>query len=254
VDFWIAEEAWAKVQAAVDPDDFRGCPCWLALDLSQKNDLTSLTAVWLKDGRLYAKTWYWTSRNGLDDRERNDHAPYTQWAADGHLTIVEGATIDKTYVAMQVAEIVAEHDVEFLAFDPAGMADFIAACDQVALAVWKWAGPDSPVGRGLKLVAHAQGTRVVFEDRQLCMPRSVERLEDAILEEVITIDDSPVTYFCAGNALLISDGQKNRAFDKQRSRGRIDGLVTIAMATGSAKAGDKKAKPSPYEHHGLRRI
>ncbi|MFX7629024.1 terminase TerL endonuclease subunit, partial [Acinetobacter baumannii] len=81
---------------------------------------------------------------------------------------------------------------------------------------------------------HAQGTRVVFEDRQLCMPRSVERLEDSILDKTITVDSSPVTYMCAGNAQLISDGQKNRAFDKKASRGRIDGLVTLAMATGGA--------------------
>lgn len=234
VDFWIEEDAWSAVQGPVDPAEFKGCPCWLSLDLSQKNDLTALTAVWLKDGKLYAKTWYWTTRNGLTERERNDHAPYAEWEAAGHLRVVEGATIDKTYVAEQVAELVATHDVQFLAFDPAGMADFVSACDQAGLQVWRWKGPKEPEGEGLKLVAHAQGTRVVFEDRQLCMPRSVERLEDAILEKRITIDDSPITYWCAGNALLIADGQKNRAFDKQRSRGRIDGLVTIAMGTGAA--------------------
>lgn len=234
VDFWIEEDAWAAVQGAVDPDEFRGCPCWASLDLSQKNDLTALTVVWLKDGHLYAKTWYWTSRNGLVERERHDHAPYAAWEAAGHLTVVEGATIDKTYIAEQLAEIAAEHDLQYLAFDPAGIADFISACDHVGLSVWRWKGPNEPEGDGLKLVAHAQGTRIVFEDKQLCMPRSVERLEDAVLKVAITVDDSPVTYWCAGNALLIADGQKNRAFDKQRSRGRIDGLVTLAMATGAA--------------------
>lgn len=235
-DFWIAEEAWSAVQGEFDVEDMRGCLCWLALDLSQKNDLTALTVVWLKDGRLYAKTWYWTTQSGLSDRARADQAPYEQWVAEGWLEAVPGATIDKTFVAAKVSEICAAHEVQFLAFDPAGMGDFITACETIGFAVWRFEGPDKPEGVGLKLVAHAQGTRVVFEDRQLCMPRSVERLEDRILDGSIVVENSPVTYWCAGNAQVTSDGMKNRAFDKRRSRGRIDGLVTLAMAVGAADA------------------
>ena len=235
VEFWIAEEAWVAVQGKVDPDVFRGRPCWLSLDLSQKNDLTALSAAWLgEDGRIYVKTWYWTTKVGLDDRARRDGAPYPQWVADGYLTAADAPTIDKTFVAQQVAEIAAEHDVQFLAFDPAGIADFERACSDIGFEVWRWRGVDEPEGTGLKLVSHAQGTRIVFEDRQLCMPRSIERLEDRVLEETVVIDSSPVTYSCAGNARLIVDGQKNRAFDKKQSRGRIDGMVTIAMAVGAA--------------------
>jgi phage terminase large subunit-like protein len=249
VDFWIAEEAWSAVLGAVDPADFKGCPCWLSLDLSQKNDLTALTAIWLKDGKLYAKTWYWTTRDGMPERIARDGAPYDQWEAKGFIEVVPGAVIDKTFAAAKVAELAAEHDVQFLAFDPAGIGDFIAACDEIGFPVWKWLGPKEPEGSGLKLVSHAQGTRIVFEDRQLCMPRSVERLEDRILSNGVVIDDSPVTYWCAGNALLIADGQKNRAFDKKRSRGRIDGLVTIAMGVGAATMNERaeaEEGPSVY--------
>lgn len=240
VDFWIDEEAWSSVQGEFDIADMKGCPCWLSLDLSQKNDLTALTAVWLKDGKLYAKTWYWTTKAGLEDRERSDGAPYSEWVEAGWLTAVPGAVIDKTFVAAEVAQLVEEHDVQFLSFDPAGIADFIAACETIGLSVWRFLGPDKPEGEGLKLIAHAQGTRVMFEDRQLCMPRSIERLEDAILTKTITVEASPLTYWCAGNAQVVADGQKNRAFDKKASRGRIDGLVTLAMATGAALYAEKK--------------
>ncbi|WP_415492028.1 terminase TerL endonuclease subunit, partial [Brevundimonas diminuta] len=86
VDFWIDESAWAAVQGVVDPAEFKGCPCWASLDLSQKNDLTALTVVWLKDGKLYAKTWYWTTKAGLEDRAKKDGAPYEEWVEAGHLT------------------------------------------------------------------------------------------------------------------------------------------------------------------------
>jgi phage terminase large subunit-like protein len=235
VDFWIAEEAWAAVQGKVDPTEMKGRNCWLSLDLSKKNDLTALTAVWAgEDGHLYANTWYWTTRDGLIDRSRADNAPYDQWVEDGYLNAVPGATIDKTFVAAEVKRLCAEHEVEFLAFDPAGIGDFITACEQIGFPVWQWQGAGKQGGNGLKLISHAQGKRVVFEDRQLCMPRSIERLEDRILNGTISIDSSPVTYSCAANAMVDSDGQGNRAFDKKRSRGRIDGLVTLAMAVGAA--------------------
>jgi phage terminase large subunit-like protein len=241
-EFWIAEEAWAAVQGDVDPEELKGCKCWLSLDLSQKNDLTALTAAWIDDDdHLWAKTWYWTTRDGLADRARADAAPYELWVEQGHLIAVPGAVIDKTFVAAEVAKLVAEHDVQYLCFDPAGIGDFMLACEQVGLPVWKWEGPDEPEGQGLKLVSHAQGTRIIFEDKQLCMPRSIERLEDSILTRGITIEASPVTYSCAANAHLVSDGMKNRAFDKKRSRGRIDGLVTIAMAVGAATAQEAEA-------------
>lgn len=244
VEFWIREEAWAAALGEVDPDRMRGLPCWLSLDLSQKNDLTALTAVWRDDegregpkGHLYSFTWYWTTREGLEERALKDNAMYVEWVEEGFLEAVPGAVIHKSFVAAKVSEIVAEHDVRELDFDPAGIKDFEAACEEEGLAVWIYEGEDGEAGDGLKMVKHAQGTRVAFEEKQHCMPRSIERLEDAILIGRITIDQSPVTYMCAGNAALIHDGQKNRAFDKKRSRGRIDGLVTNAMAVGAAEAG-----------------
>lgn len=249
-EFWIDEVKWSAVQGDFDPDEFKDCPCWLSLDLSQKNDLTALTAVWLKDGKLYAKTWYWTAKDGLEDRARKDSAPYVLWAEQGHLVAVPGATIDKEFVAAKIAELCATNTVKFLAFDPAGIADFIHACDTIGFPVWKFEGPNKPEGSGLKLVPHAQGVRVLFEDRQLCMPRSVERLEDAIRNGILVIEASPVTYMCAANAQLVTDAQKNRAFDKKRSRGHIDGLVTIAMAVGAASS-EMEPDKSVYESRGL---
>lgn len=237
-DFWIAEEKWAKVLGKVDDAAIavlKGCKCWLSLDLSKKNDLTALTATWIDGaGVLWQKTWYWTAADGLADRAVSDKAPYEKWVEEGWLTAVPGATIGKTFVAAEVARICAEHDVQELVFDIAQMADFLTACEEIGFDVWQFDGPDKPKGSGLRLVKHAQGTRVMFEDRQYCMPRSIERFEDRILKEAIVIDDSPLNYMCAANAAILPDGMNNRAFDKKRSRGRIDGLVTMAMGAGAA--------------------
>lgn len=234
IDFWISEEAWVAVQGEVDESSLLGCKCWLSLDLSKKNDLTALTVCWEKDGHLYCKTYYWTAEVGLADRARADQASYPDWVAKGYMTAVPGPVIDKTFVAQRVSDICSKHKVQMLAFDAAGMIDFIAACKEIGFDVWKFEGPDTPEGIGLKLVSHAQGKRRSFETKQLTMPTSIERLEDRILTKGVTIESSPVTYSCAANAQIDSDGQNNRCFEKRRQRGRIDGIVTNAMAVGAA--------------------
>lgn len=249
-EFWIAEEAWSAVLGTVDEARLKGCRCWLSLDLSKKNDLTALSCCWIdENGHLQVKTWYWTTRAGLADRARADQAPYDQWVEKGFMEAVPGAVIDYSFVVEQVKRVWVEHEVEFLAFDAAFMLDFEAACEEIGFPVWKYEGPNEPEGEGLKLVRHAQGKQVRFEDRQLTMPRSIIRLEDRILAKTITIDNSPVTYSCAANAHVDSDGQENRAFDKKRSRGRIDGLVTIAMAVGAAdnEMSETMSASSPWD-------
>ena len=255
-DFWLPEDKWAAVQGAVDEKRMKVRRCWLALDLSRKNDLTALSAAWedYGDEPLAVKTWYWTTKDGLRERAEADIAPYLEWVADKYLVATPGATIDLTFVAQQVANLCAEQDVQELLVDPAFISDFIAACEQIGLAVWQYEGPGKPEGVGLKIVSHAQGKRVMFEDRQLCMPHSITRTEDRILQVRVVIDASPVTYSCAANAALDFDGQGNRCFDKKRSRGRIDGMVTVTMAIGGATANEKPKKKSVYASRGVLRL
>lgn len=236
VSFWIDEHAWQAVQGEVNEDDVAGLPCWLSLDLSQKNDLTSLTANWIdeENDHYYSKTWYFTAKEGIEDRAQLDNAPYERWVEEGHLIAVPGPTIEKSWVAEQVKAICSNHDVKGLSFDPAGIISFLKACDEVELEYYRWEGEDTKKKRGVMIVSHAQGTRVVFTEKQLCMPRSVQELEDRIKKQTITIDANPVTYACAANAAVVSDAQNNRAFDKRKSTGRIDGIVTIAMAVGTS--------------------
>lgn len=233
-EFWVSEEAWLSCQGEVDEDAMVGKPCWLSLDLSKKNDLSALTACWRDGEKLLTKTWYWMSKDHLLERERDDSEPYGQWASEGFLSLVPGAVIDYRFIAQKVLTLARRHDVQFMAYDSAFIQDFIAASADVDLLAWKYRGPDEPQGEGLKLVSHGQGNRILFREGALSMPKSIVALEDAILNKQITIDRSKVTEMCARNAHVTADAMNNRAFDKKRSRGRIDGLVTNAMAVGAA--------------------
>jgi phage terminase large subunit-like protein len=253
VDFWLDDPTmWDACLGDVIPAQNVNLPCWLALDLSDKHDLTALSACWKHaDGRLEVFSWYWTCEANLETRAKQDGMPYPLWRDEGRLTVVPGASISKDFVADKVAQLVAEQNVQFLAFDPAGMASFEEACQRVGLPVWRSRGGNEKPGQGLKLVPHSQGLRVAFKDGQLSMPRSIELMEDRVREATVKIDRSPVTYACAANARPVMDGTGNRAFDKQNSRGRIDGLVTTVMAVGAADMAEPVKKTSAVARRGI---
>lgn len=241
--FWMSEPAWMACQGKVDEIEMAGADCWLGLDLSKKNDLTAVSAAWRKDLKLHAKTWYFTVKAGLADRARDDKAPYVEWAAAGHIEATDGATISYDMVALRIQAICKRHRVKFMAIDSAKIDDFKDACERVGFAVWIYEGPDKPKGSGLMLIRHSQGMRIVFQEKTLCMPKSIERMEDAILNGDIVIDESPVTTMCASNVVVQSDPMNNRMFDKKQSRGRIDGMISLVEAVGAA-TGEIEAGPN----------
>jgi phage terminase large subunit-like protein len=248
--FWIAEDAWTKIQSHVDENEMLGRRLHLSLDLSQKNDLTALSGCW-EGEKLNVKTWYWTCSERLADRSTKDKIPYRELAEGGFITITDSPIIDYSFVAEQVRSLCVAHDVVQLCVDPSFIGDFIKACNDIGFDVWRYEGPDKPEGVGLKIISHAQGLRVLFEGKQLCMPVSIRHLEDHILKDTITVDASRMTDICASNTVIQADAQKNKMFEKNKSRGRIDGMVTIAMAVGSATSEIEARGPSVYETSGL---
>lgn len=240
--FWIAEDAWTKIQGEVSECEMKGRRLHLALDLSQKNDLTALSGCWEGD-KLAVKTWYWTCEPRLAERSTADQIPYRELEAQGLIEITPSPIIDYSFVAAQVQRLCIEHDVVQMAVDAAFIGDFMKACDDIGFPVWRYEGPNEPEGVGLKIIGHSQGMRMVFEGKQLCMPVSIRHLEDHILKDTIVIDRSRLTDICASNTVIVADAQKNKMFHKDKSRGRIDGMVTIAMSVGSATNAMEAAPP-----------
>lgn len=237
-EYWIDLDAWEGAQGKVDMAAFAGRSCWLSLDLSRKNDLTALgIGCRDDDGRLNAAVMYWKPADGLAEAARTDRASYVEWAQGPHpfLNAVPGRTIDYSFVAVEAQRMCAEYDVEMMAIDPAFMSDFRAACDAIGFHTWIWS-PDENYGTGLKLVIHGQGAQGMTSEKMLWMPRSLGALEDMILNGEIVIDENPITKWCAGNAAVKADARGNRYLVKAQQRGRIDGLVVLAMLAGAAEA------------------
>ena len=156
-DFWLDDpELWNRALAEVDEADYVNCRAWLSLDLADRHDLLPLTITWEVPAptaenpaavRLVQKTWYWTRGDGLAERSRIDGMAYEQWAAAGFLNVVPGAMISKDFPALQVQQLAARHNVQFMAVDLAKMPEFLEAAKEIGLDCWYYEGPDAPQGR-----------------------------------------------------------------------------------------------------------
>ncbi len=244
--FWTSEQVWEQCQGDVEESEMTGRRCHLSLDLSQKNDLTAISACW--EGETIAvKSWYFTREFEVEERSTLDHIPYRDLEAQGLITITPGRVIDYAFVAKRIIDLCARHEVVQMAVDSAHMEYLLKEFAAVNFSYWVYEGPDTPAGEGLKIVKHKQGNSVAFVNKKeggedkaaeqfLYMPKSITQLEDRMLDGSIVIDRSRMTTICASNAVVRSDPYGNRMFDKDRSRGRIDGMVTVAMAVGSASS------------------
>lgn len=236
-EYWIDLDSWEAVQGTVDMNKAKGKAIFLSLDLSKKNDLTALGIGWKDDeDTLHATVRYWKPKVGMKIKGEEDGAPYETWAAATPPLIfaVPGRSIDYDFVAAEVQRICKDFTVEMMVVDPAFLTDFRQACDRIGLETWVWT-PEEEYGSGLKIMVHGQGRMGMHSKKALWMPRSLQQLEDMVLQKRIVIDESPVTKWCSGNAAVEPDAQNNRYFVKKNQRGRIDGLVVLAMLAGASE-------------------
>ena len=252
---WIDRDRWDAAEQEVDLAELAGLPCYGGLDLSSKRDLTSLGVCWIHpDGRLTLAAWFWTPGDTLAERSRIDNVPYADWVRDDHLNAPPGRLIDKGHVAVFLQALMRDHDLQALAFDQALIEDFQAACDTVGLDVWiDDRKPDAGEadGAGLRMVRHGQGFAGYAHATTLWMPRSIGAFEDAIVNGQIAIRRNPVLRWNSASAVLLSDAQENRKWDKRKSNGRIDGMVATSMAVGLARLGTVEPAGSIWDDDSL---
>lgn len=227
---FIARAMWARCAGPIDMEVFSKNPVYIGLDLSARNDLTALAMVANDAGVWHAHLDFFAPEDGLADRSQRDRAPYDVWASQDYITLCPSATIQYEWVAQRLIELCDDYDVRVIAFD-------------------RWRIDDlkfelSKLGAELPLEKYGQG----FKD----MAPAIDEVEAVVSNSMLLHGNNPVLTWCAANSIVISDPTGNRKLDKNKSTGRIDGMIALCMAMGIVS---KTEKPTvPYSDHGLRII
>jgi phage terminase large subunit-like protein len=188
------------------------------LDLSSVNDLTAFVMVSVdEDGMINVEPVFWLPREGLKERAMHDRVLYDVWHENKFLETTPGWSIDYEYVANYLAKTIATRDVRRIGFDKWNMKH---------LRPW--------LIRAGMTESLVDSTFTEFGQGWYSMSPALNALESALLEGRIRHGDHPLLRMCANNAVVKMDEAGNRKLDKKHSRGRIDGMVALAMAVSLA--------------------
>lgn len=211
---FISKSVWLANKAPYEEEAFAEGDVFVGLDLSGKVDLTAMVAAVRWKKKVHVRSWFWTPAEGLRERGLRDRAPYFVWMQQGFITAIPGKAIDYEQVARDISEALREMNVVGVAFDRWRFDLLKKEFDEI--------------GADLPLLPFGQG----YKD----MTPALETLEVMLFNEEICHGSNPVLTMCMSNARVERDAAGNRKLTKQKTTGRIDGAVALAMACGAMGA------------------
>lgn len=236
---WIDGEVWRACEVDPPGNPFVGRDVWASLDLSGTRDLTALGLLSedeSEEGTFDAAVEFWTPKETLQERSREDRVPYDAWVDAELITATPGRSVDYAFVAKRLVELQQECNLLGVAFDPYRIKYLERELEEL--------------GAEIPLIPHAQGFYKAKGDgtkRDLWMPHSISLFEGLLEKKRIRIRRNHCLTWNAASAVLEQDPKENKIFAKRKSRGRIDGVVALAMAVGLALDGRTEEQVSVYE-------
>lgn len=206
---FLAKAEWDANGGPVDFASLAGRSCWGGLDLSQSRDLTALVFVFPDDdGGFDILPRFFLPSQNIAEKADADRVPYELWARQGFLTLIPGAVVDPSVVAETIAEACLTYDVQRIAYDRWRIEDLKRELGRIGAEP-----PIEPFGQGFRDMAPA-----------------LDKMERMVAEARLRHAGNPILTFCASNAVVEMDPAGNRKLAKNKSSGRIDGMVALAMA------------------------
>lgn len=219
---FVNRAAWSACAGTV-VEDWEGRTVYAGLDLAKAaEDMTALVLVTPVEGEWHARAHYWLPWKGLAEKSRSDRVPYDVWHREGWLEVTPGTAVDYDHVAQRIAEILGEVDARTVAYDPYNWTHMRPALIRAGVPADDLPEPREQVKEGALFRPFRQGI--------ITMSPALTNLEAAILDRKLVHDGHPVLTMNSYNATVERDRAGNRMLSKIKSRGRIDGMVALAMA------------------------
>ena len=214
VEMWLNLEDYTY-KAVYDLEDFRGCVCLGAVDLSETTDLTCAKILMMKpdDSTKYIHTMYFIPERKLEDSDDwYAGARYKEWAKEGLLTITEGNDLDLSVVADWFYKLYKEYDIKLwrCGYDQRFSKDWITRMDSYG---WTKENED--------LILILQNAQTLSNALKLC--------EADLKKQIINYNENKIDRWCFKNAGIKVDDRSQCLCVKTEKAKRIDGAVTLII-------------------------
>lgn len=205
---WLDMAAWDGCGGQVDwralRQRMRGKPCFAALDLSSRTDLTALV-LYFEDEDI-AIPFFWVPADGAAKRAQTDRVPYPDWIQDDLITTTPGNVVDQGFIRNDINRLAHEYRITELAFDPWNASKLSLELQD----------------DGIVVIEMRQGFRSLSE--------ATKHLGALVTGRTLVHGAHPVLRWMASNMVVRQDPNGNLAPDKAKATERIDGIVALIMA------------------------
>lgn len=215
-----AAESWLNLEdydykAVFDIEEFGGCVCLGAVDLSETTDLTCAKILLMRPGDTtkYIHTMYFIPESKLEESDdKSAGAKYSEWAAEGRIIITEGNDIDLSMIADWFYMLYRDYNIKLwkCGYDQRFAKDWINRMRDYG---WVKENDD--------LVMILQNAQTLSNAMKLC--------EVEFRHQKINFNDNPVDKWCLKNAGIKVDERGQCLCVKTETAKRIDGAVTFII-------------------------
>lgn len=215
-----AAESWLNLEdydysMVYDLEEFRGCVCLGAVDLSETTDLTCAKILIMRpfDKTKYIHTMYFIPESKLEDSDDwNAGARYKEWAQAGLVTITEGNDIDLAAVADWFYRLYTEYDIKLwkCGYDQRFSKDWITRMSEYG---WTKENED--------LILILQNAPTLSNAMKLC--------EADLQKQLVNYNENAVDRWCFKNAGIKVNDLGQCICVKMEPSKRIDGAVTLII-------------------------
>ena len=189
-------------------NEWKDTYCIAGVDLSSTTDLTCATLLGVKNKEIRVKQMYWLPTNSLEKKVKDDRIPYDKWLKAGWLRLSGDSKIDYHDVTQWFLEEVRNNDLRplYVGYD-SWNAQFW--CDEMK-------------GYGFNMVEVRQGAKT--------MSSPMKQMKADLIDKKINYNNNPILKWCLSNTIVKMDTNENIQPDKEKSRQRIDGAVSLIDA------------------------
>lgn len=228
---WVPLTIYDKTQWNGDVETLRGKVCYGGLDLSSTTDLTAFVLVFpVQDGLETAVTLWraWLPDSNIEERERQDRAPYRDWQRAGFLTLCHGDLVDYPDVEAAVLESAGLYRLEMLGVDP-------------------YLSRTITAGLNARFQERKIKTQIVeIPQTMLGMSPAMKWIRESMYARTLLHAHNTCARYCFGNVRCATDGNANTKPMKNRSRGRIDIAVAWIIAVAALLVAEANRPPENH--------
>ena len=218
--------------------DLLGRDCYLGLDLASTTDLAALCLLFPPQGSQldWRAIWEgWIPLENMQERIREDHVPYDQWAAGGWITPTEGNVIDYTLIEEKILELRKLYNVIELDSDRAMATMLLQRLEKAGLVCvdipQTFLGLTDALNQIEILLKGKPAPDELIEPNESpeSQSKAVKLLTGKPLTGRMTHENNPVARWCFGNTSVAKNGQGYIKFVKEHKGASVSRTKRIDL-------------------------